>query len=76
MHMATRRFLNSVRLRLGGAIILGFGGLLLISTGLTPALNYLVAQSQPVGITESLLIRPEYTIGGFLMLIVGIGIAR
>lgn len=72
--MSTRRFLLSSTRWLGVGIVLGLGGLLLVGVGLGTALDYLIAQSPPVGATKAFLLRAEYTMTGIL-LITGVGVA-
>lgn len=69
--MATRDFLQFSTVRLGGITVLGLGGLLLIGIGLGTALDYLVAQSHPVGPMQAFLLRAEYTVAGVFLLVAG-----
>ena len=74
--MSVRRFSPPASLWLGAGIVMVLGGLLLLFIGLGTALDYMVAQSHPVGATEALLLRAEYTAAGVFFVITGFGLAR
>lgn len=56
--------------------MLALGGLLLAGVGLGTALDYLVAQSHPIGTKKALLLRAEYTMPGILLLIIGVSLTQ
>jgi hypothetical protein len=74
--MATNRLLYSSTFWRSVGIVMGLGGILLLFIGLGTALDYMVAQSHPIGATKALLLRAEYTVAGVFFIIFGFGLAR
>lgn len=74
--MATNRLLHSSTFWRGVGIVMGLGGVLLLFIGLGTALDYMVAQSHPIGATKALLLRAEYSVVGVFFIISGFGLAR
>lgn len=74
--MTPNRLLGSAPFWRSVGIVMGLGGVLLLVIGLGTALDYIVAQSHPLGATHALLLRAEYTAAGVFFLISGVGLAR
>ena len=74
--MASNRLVYSSTIWRGVGIVMGLGGVLLLFIGLGTALDYMVAQSHPIGATQALLLRVEYTVVGVFFIISGFGLAR